>query len=347
MGPITISANRQMTDPMKLSFFLIALFLVLVRLCLPGLRLWHHGPNDGNIQMSGDNYREELSWSGRFRLSADERSIAEMTPGGYLKFKENDTSLTAESNMQGEISYALYNGREHLTTRDTAFIAAQIRKMIGLGLFADGRPERILKNGGNKALLAEIARMRIEGVGTPYVNLLLKSDSLTVEERIELLGLIGGDDDQTAGRILSTFSREQLGDTAVAYAWLAAVEHINDPMTKKQVLLNFIKTDTVNRSWLNSPLYDSILAKTARWDSEFDQKEIYEAVTLLPGKTEDQWIKLIRSVGLIKDDTQKSDLMQKIWLAGPKSDSLKAEYIQAARTIHDDWQYGKTMRLIN
>ena len=333
---------------MKLTFFLVALFLVLGRLCLPGLHWWHHGPDDGTIVVSGDNYREELKWSGRFRLSDDERSIAEMMPGGYVKFKENDTALTAESNTQGEISYTLYDGREQLPGRDTAFIAAQIRKMIGLGLFATGRAERILKKGGNKALLAELSRMRIEGVGTPYINLLLKSDSLTVEERIGLLRLLeGGGDLPAAHRILSSFSREQLRDTAVGQAWLEAVDHMNEPPAEKEVLVNFLRKDTVNGSWLHGALYDSILAKTGRWGSEFDQKEVYETLTALPGKTEGQWITLVRTAGGIGDDTQKSELLQRIWAAGPKSDSLKAEYIRVARTIHDDWQYGKTMRVIN
>ena len=332
---------------MKLTFFLIALFLVLVRLCLPGLHLWHHGPNDGTIVVSGDDYREEVKWSGKCRLSDDERSIAEMKPGGYLKFKENDTTFLAESNMQGEISYTLYNGREYLNARDTAFIAAQIRKMIGLGLFADGRAERILKKGGNKALLAEIARMRIEGVGSPYVNLLLKSDSLTAEERIGLLRLVARDGDNgAAGRVLRAFNREQLRDSAVALAWLGAVEEMNDAGARREVLVNFLRSDTVNGSWLQAGVYDSILVSTGRWDAEFDQKAVYEMLTVLPGKTESQWIALIRTVSRLADDMQKSELLQKIWSAGPKSEALKAEFIQAALTIHDDWQYGKVMRVI-
>lgn len=333
---------------MKLTFFLIALFLVLVRLCLPHLHFWHHGPNDGDIQITGDNYKEEARWSGRFRLSDDERSIIEMTPGGYLKFRENDTSFSAESNMQGEIAYKLYNGREYLTSQDTAFIATQIGKMIWLGLFADGRPERIQKKGGNKALLAEISRLRMEGVATPYVQLLLKSDSLTAEERIGLLRAVEGSDDEgVADRILRVFGKEQLRDTAVARAWLEAVDHMNDVGAKKRLLVDFLKADTVNGSWLDAGLYDSIVAKTGGWDSEFDQKEVYEALTVLPGKTEDQWIALIRAVGLLGDDHQKGELLQKIWSAGPKSDSLKAAYIVAAKTIHDDWQYGKVMRAVN
>jgi hypothetical protein len=333
---------------MKLTFFLIALFLILVRLSLPGLHLWHHGPNDGNIVVSGDNYREELHWSGRFRLSDDERTIAQMMPGGYLKFRENDTTLSAESNMQGEISYSLYDGRQHLTSRDTAFIATQIRKMIGLGFFADGRPERILKSGGNKALLTEISRMRIEGVGTPYVNLLLKSDSLTVEERLGLLRLLKGDGNFGAvSRILRAFTRGQLRDPEVAQAWLVAVRQMNDERAQKELMVNFLKKDTVNGSWLNGGLYDSMLVQTSQWGSEFDQKDVYETLTTLPGKTEGQWIALIRTAGRLKDDTQKSQLLQKIWSAGPGTDALKSEYIQAARTIHDDWQFGKAMRMVD
>ncbi|HVS97138.1 MAG TPA: hypothetical protein VHE54_11670 [Puia sp.] len=333
---------------MKLTFFLIALFLVLVRLCLPQLHLWHHGPNDGTIVVSGDNYIEKLKWSGRFRLSDDERSIAEMTPGGYLIFRENDTSLKAESNMQGEISYTMNDGSKDLTSPDTAFIAAQLSKMIRLGFFGDGRPERILKKGGNKALLAELSRFRIEGAGEPYVRLLLKSDSLTVDERLGLLRLMAGDDNFGAvSGVLRAFTREQLRDSAVARAWLAAVEQLGDEHAKKEVLVNFIKTDTVNGSWLRTALYDSILAYSSRWESEFDQKDIYETLTALPGKTQSQWIALIASVGQLNDDTQKSELLQKIWLAGPKTDALKTQFVQTARTIHDDWQYGKAMRVIN
>lgn len=337
---------------MKLTFFLIAFFLIMLRICLPALGLWHNGTSRGNIVMTGDSYREELHWSGKFRLSEDEKSIAEINPGGHLKFSENDTSLEAESNMRGEIKYRLYNGQRRLAIDDPAaapFIAGQIRKMIQIGFFAEGRPERILKNGGNKALLAELSYMQIDGAGQPYLDLLLRSDSLTTEEEIGLLHEMGisGNIDQT-GRLLNRFRPKQLNDSAVGHAWLAALDRMGEvEQAEKDVLVRYLNKDTVNGIGLGPDMYDSVLAITTRWDNVFEQKDVYECLTGLPGKTGDQWIRLIRAAGRLNEDNVKTDLLEKIWAAGPKDDSIKTEYIAAAKTIEDNFQYGKAMRVVN
>ena len=140
---------------MKLTFFLIAIGLILLRLCLPRLEMWHNGREQGTMITKSDNYIEGIWWSGKYRLSDDDRSIAEITPGGYLKFRENDTIMRAESDLQGRITYTLNNGREDLTLNDSgrSFIAAQLQKMIRLGFFGEQRAERIYRLGGIPALL--------------------------------------------------------------------------------------------------------------------------------------------------------------------------------------------------
>src|ERR1700731_767647 len=147
---------------MKLTFFLIAFFLVLLRVCFSWAH--HGGPETGNMSMTSDGYTKEIHWSGKVRLSDDEKTIAGISPGGYLEFRENDTTLKAESNLQGEISYKLYDGRTSLTMGDSGkrFIAAVLQKVIGFGFDAEERAERIYKKGGNMALLAEIPHMNID-----------------------------------------------------------------------------------------------------------------------------------------------------------------------------------------
>src|SRR5580658_4987382 len=182
---------------MKLTFFLIAIFLILLRLSYPHLELWSNGKEQGTmITRSGNNYIQGIWWSGKIRLSDDERSIAEISPGGYLKFKENDTTLKAESNLQGEISYTLYNGHEDLPLNDSGqqFIAAQIQKMIRFGFFGEERAERIYKKGGVPALLAELSRIRMEGGRDPYLNLIFKADTLNAPQLIGLLQVIDSSD---------------------------------------------------------------------------------------------------------------------------------------------------------
>src|ERR1700738_2887390 len=124
---------------MKLTFFLIAFFLILLRVYYSWAGYAHKHDNDGNITVRSDNYSEEIHWSGKVKLSDDEKSIASISPGGYLKFRENDTKLSAESNLEGEISYTLFDGQKSLTLNDSGqrFVAAVLQKMIRFGYCSD------------------------------------------------------------------------------------------------------------------------------------------------------------------------------------------------------------------
>jgi hypothetical protein len=259
---------------MKLTFFLIAIFLILLRLSYPHLELWSNGKEQGTmITRSGNNYIQGIWWSGKIRLSDDERSIAEISPGGYLKFKENDTTLKAESNLQGEISYTLYNGHEDLPLNDSGqqFIAAQIQKMIRFGFFGEERAERIYKKGGVPALLAELSRIKMEGGRDPYLNLIFKADTLNAPQLIGLLQVIDSSDNTSEQQhLLSRFSRDQLRDSVVTRKWLSDVAHIGESYLEKDLLMNYIDTG------LTTDRFDTVLAIAGRFGTPEDSKEIYQ-----------------------------------------------------------------------
>src|ERR1700722_3845295 len=262
---------------MKLTFFLIAIAFILVRLCYPHLEIWHNGRGQGTMIIKTDHYIQGIWWSGKVRLSDDEQSIAEISPGGYLKFKENDTTMKAESDLQGKISYTLYNGREELPLNDSGrnFIACQIRRMIGLGFFAEDRALRIYQKGGARALLAELSRIKMEGARGQYLDLLFKSDSLNRDEQIGLLQLIDSANNMTErDGCLKRFTRDQLQDSAVAMQWLRAVDHLDQSYMKKDLLLTYIddKSDTGVRLPLDR--FDTVLTLTGRFGSDFDQQEV-------------------------------------------------------------------------
>jgi hypothetical protein len=258
---------------MKLTFFLIALALILLRLCYPTLELWHNGHGHGTMIMRSDNYLQEIKWSGKIRLSDDDRSIAEISPGGYLKFRENDTTLKAESSLQGEISYTLFDGHEQLSLNDSGqqFIATQIQKMIRFGFFGEERAERIYKKGGVPALLVELSRIKMEGARGPYLNLLFKADTLTVPQLIGLLQVIDSSDNMPEQQhLLSLFSRGQLRDSAVSQKWLSAVGHLRTSYMEKDLLMHYIDTD------LTADRFDTVVAVAGRFESPNDQKEVYQ-----------------------------------------------------------------------
>ena len=329
---------------MKLTFFLIAIFLILLRLCYPRLELWFNGNQHGTmITKVGDNYIQGIWWSGKIRLSDDDRSIAEISPGGYLKFKENDTTMKAESDLQGKISYTLYNGREELPLSDNGqrFIAAQIQKMIRFGFFGDERAKRIYKNGGIPALLAELSRIRMEGGRDPYLDLIFKADTLTAPQLIGLLQVIDSSDNTSEQQhLLSRFGRDQLRDSAVVQKWLCDVGHLRASYMEKDLLTNYIDTG------LTADRFDTVLAIAGRFETPEDSKEIYEKLIGFPPRTDIEWAGLIRAVGALGPDYLKSDLLLTIAPKMPRNDSLVSAYRLSAKSIQSDDDYGKVMRAV-
>jgi hypothetical protein len=294
---------------MKLTFFLIAIFLILLRLSYPRLELWKNGHEQGTMITRGDNYIEGVWWSGKYRLSDDDRSIAEISPGGYLKFRENDTILKAESDLQGRITYTLNNGREELPLNDSGrrFIAAQLSKMIGLGFFGEERAERIYRQGGVPALLAELSRLRMNGARDAYLNRLFTADSLTTPQRIGLLRLLdNANNSMDQQHFLNRFPRAQLKDSAVAQEWLNVVGHIDPSYIKKDLLKNYIDSS------LPADRFDTVLAIVSRFGSEPDQQEIYKNLMDLPQlRTRDSafagpWLS---AVGRLGPSYMKKDLL--------------------------------------
>jgi hypothetical protein len=404
---------------MKLTFFLIAVGLILLRLCLPQLEMWHSGREQGTMITKGDNYIEGIWWSGKYRLSDDDRSIAELSPGGYLKFRENDTTMKAESDLQGRISYTLYNGHEDLPLNDSGrrFLARQLQKMIGLGFFGGQRAERVYRQGGVPALLAELSRIKMEGGRDPYLNLLFKSDSLTALQRIELLQIIDSSGNTSEREdLLNRFTPDQLQDSAVAQEWLKSVGQLDVSDMKKDLLLHFIGTgltigqfDTVlavtirfgsdddqqdvykklvnlpqlqrrdsafaqpwlravgrlgpsemkkdlllqfldttirPRETLPADQFDTVMAITRRFDAVEDQKDVLDVLIGLPPPTDAEWLGLIRATGALQPDEIKSDLLLKIAPKMPRTDSLRAVFRLAAKSIQSDDDYGRVMRAV-
>lgn len=299
------------------------------------------------MTIKGDNFIEEINWSGKVRLSDDEKSIADMTPGGYLKFRENDQTFKAESNLQGEITYTLYDGHENLTLNDSGrrFVAGVLQKMIARGLYSDGRAQRIAQKGGNQALLTAISHLEMEGAADQYLDLLFKSDSLTEAEQIAILKEIGHMENGKKEEYLERFTQAQLKDSIVGSYWLATVKDIFPDDNKKDLLMRYVG-QVADSTGLAGNRFDSVVAAASHIGSDGEREDFYHLLIDSVKKTDAEWISLIRAGAAMENDDDKSNLLVRIAKKMPIDDSVKAEYKTAARTIRDDAEYGKAMRAI-
>jgi hypothetical protein len=329
---------------MKITFFLIAFCLVFIRLYMGWTGHWRDDSNDGTMTSSNGDDDIELKWSGRSRLNENETAVELITPGGYLKFRHNDEKMAAESNLQGDITYELYDGQNYLTMDEKAkkFLAGIIHEMLEFGYDAEGRMDRIYKKGGKKALLDEEQKLRSEHLKGMYIDRLLKADSLTKEDLGILttrIGELGPDFEK--GQRLSRYSPDQLKDSGTLQAWLGVVDHMANDHDKSDLLSHLIEQDRIPANH-----FDRLLALIGHFRNDFDKESLYKKMIDNKRMTEGEWSGIIRQTEHLGSDFEKAEILVKIAKNMPPSDTLKTVYMKTAKTIDADQEYGKALRAI-
>ncbi|MGC4038632.1 MAG: hypothetical protein QM764_21900 [Chitinophagaceae bacterium] len=330
---------------MKLLFFLAALILVSLRAWfLYDNRGGHNDDKHGTVTISIGDHKVQYKWFGKIALTDDEHSIKSIQPGGYLKFKENDIRMSAESNVQGEITYSLFDGEHALPLNDSGrnFISSSLRKMIDWGFNSGGRAKRIYQQGGYKALMEELPRLKMQDGKAPYLELLLSSDSL---QKQELASVIRQTTSAVSDVDKEIFLRKiplvQLKDSTVSNAWLDMVASVNADVQKVN-LLSFI----IDRDSLGENIFDRIMNIGTRLNADVDKQTIYRKLAEHTTTTEEQFVALIDAAGRQNADVDKSNLL--ILIAGkmPRTEKTKSAYLSAAKKINNDGDYGRAVKLI-
>ncbi len=331
---------------MKLLFFLVALCLVLLRAYFSVLGFGkHNDSNNGTMTVKNGDYYEQVKWSGKVVLSEDEQSIVSISPGGYLKFKENDAKMIAESNLKGEISYNLFDGNETLPLNDSGkhFISASLNKMIAWGFYAGGRAQRINKKGGYRALMAELPNLKMQNIKEPYLNLLFSNDSLSNAALATVIKQTASSvSDADKENFLKKITTAQRKDSLVNTAWLDIVAGINADIQKVNLLSRMIEQDS-----LTDNAFKQLMAITDRFNADIDKQTVYNKLVNKKDLTEDEWINMIEAAARQNADIDKSNLLLRIAQKMPRSEKTKAAYLLAAKMINNDADYGRTVKIIN
>jgi hypothetical protein len=331
---------------MKMIFFLIAFFLVSIRVYFSwsGKDKERRGISESDMVIKSDNFYEEINYAGKFELADDEGSFKSISPGGYFKYRRNEEKVRAESNLQGSIEYTLFDGKDKLPMNEKGktFLRESIHEMIVWGFDAQGHMQRVFQKGGVRALLSETDSMRSDPVKILYLRRLLAFDSLSSEERIKLISktkLLGSDYDKRD--FLNQFSAEQLKDPGIDSVYLNAVAGIGSDIDKIRIYEKLIDS-----SLMQGPMFDSLIQKIGGIGADIDKSNLYRKIIEKNNISEVQWISLIHGATMLGSDIDKANLLTNIGEKMPKTDELKAAYLKAAKSISNDSDYGKAVRII-
>lgn len=365
---------------MKMVFFLIAFFLVCIRYYFSwtGKEGTRNGVSVSSMVVKTDDYVEEINYSGKFKLTDEETGFQSISPGGIFKYRFNDISVKAESNLRGEIEYTVYDGKNNLapTGEGKIYITQAIRQMIDWGFDAEARLERVYQKGGSEALIKEVDSIKPDPVKLLYLNRLLRLDSGSSQEMPVVMQKIShlGNDQDKAG-ILEKFSAAQLQDSAINAAYFEAISSLGSDMEKVNVLDRMIRLDSLSKKnaenillvsrslgsdmdrsglyeqmiakdLITGPWIDTLLIEVEKMGSGMDKANLFGHLLAIKNMSDSQWIGLLHQVSLLNADMDKASLLSQIALIMPKNEAVRREYLKAARTIGNDTDYGKAVRAV-
>lgn len=268
------------------------------------------GNNDSSIVISGENFYEEIKYSGRISFTDDETSFKSITPGGYIHFRKNEDRVTAKSNKQGVISYELSEGDNKISLDSTGIklITEAVKEMIAFGIDANERMERIYKKGGNRALMNELGNLKNDNVKRMYFEHILKSDSLSSDDLALLAKKVSTSfgTDQDKEDVLKRFTVEQLKDSITAAAYMKTVESFNDDYAKSNALKNIM---TIAAS---KELFPKVMQIINSIHDENEKEGLLRDIMNKEGLDDEQTDRMIEATGHFNDDMQKENLLMQL-----------------------------------
>ena len=323
------------------------------------------------------NY-ENLRYRGRIELNEDDSQIKSISPGGFFEFEKNGRKLSIQSDSKGRLSQIDSEGENKSSSGQTAnlFLKEAVTELLAYGYDANDRIEKIARSGGDSALLSQVDGLKLDNLKVMYINRVLQNDSLPLSIWplvINKIGALDADNDKekllfkvpvallnqgaiaepyfrVLGLISAADSRENLYVHIISHApvqdlvaskVLDGVENLDGDFSKQKILERMIATDSLATRFL-----ERFTAIIGRMNDDQEKGKLLANLAERNELTEAQKISILRQTSTISSDEDRANLLLRMAPRLGKSDSLKAAYLQAAKIITDEAQYGRTVRAV-
>lgn len=338
-----------------------------------------HHRNRSHMVISDGDDNLDISYTGDIRFNDSETAIQAISQGGFLDYRHNGDRLLAGPDAKGGVVIDLYKHREKIdagSEEGRRMVTFVVRDMIRLGFDADARMDRIYRKGGYPALLAETDSMKNDDVKGLYFGRLLDMDTLPPGEMAAVVRKIGLDvsSDHDKERLLTRVDTSYLKNDSVAESYLDVVAGIDGDFEKAQALTYFLRFPLPERRYVRTleaaktvdgdfersnvlgrlidkgvvegASFDTLLAVIGDMGGDFEKSKLLKEISRADLKESPTWAGLIRASSLLDGDNEKGNVLIEIAHRLPRTDSLRAVYTAAARTVHSDHDYGRVMRAI-
>ncbi|MDB5231290.1 MAG: hypothetical protein JWN76_2095 [Chitinophagaceae bacterium] len=297
------------------------------------------------IKITDDNGDLEIKYIGDITFTDDETAIKTISANGSLTYKKDGTTIKVTPDAGGQVFYEVNGGERKTTLRkeESELLSLAIQTMIGYGIGAKERVERIYKKAGSKGVLNEVNKMKTDYVKSIYLDYLLATNSLTADEMTSIANnvkeTIGSDYEK--GKLLSKFSEKYLSNTVTLAAYLGAIKAIGSDYEKAKAIKIILKQPLV------ADRFTDVLQITNSISSDYEKAGVLKQVLENNKISATQFSEVLRATASIHSDYDKGNVLKALLnnklpeaqfdlalatAAGIKSDYEKANILKVLAT---------------
>ena len=286
-----------------------------------------------NARWKDENRDLRVGMSGQIKLNPDERSIASMSPWGYLDIVESkgwsSRRLEIRPSASGgvEEKYFVDGRRKPIDAAGQAWATAMYPFLVReLGIDAEGRVGRILARSGVAGVLDEVNLIRSDNIKRQYLTRLMEEENLTPDElyRVAICARKFSSDHEKAEFLLANAHR--FATDILRRGYFQAVDSIHSDHDRRRVLKGVLDADG------RSPETASLVGKSAKsMNSDHDKAEVLLAIPAASGET---GCALLKAAQSIHSDNDKTRVLRE---AGyPESPQCREVFFAVVNVIHSD-----------
>jgi beta-lactamase regulating signal transducer with metallopeptidase domain len=286
-----------------------------------------------NARWKDENRDLRVSMRGDLKLTADERSIAALSPLGYLEIAEwkgwSSRRLEVRAAATGDVEEKYFvDGRQKTFDDSARAWAASIYPFLQreLGIDAEGRVNRILSRRGAAGVLDEVNLIRGDHIKRRYLTLLMQQETLTSDDlhRVAMCVRKLNSDHEKAEFLLA--NPQRFASDPLRASFFQAADSIHSDYDRRRVLIAMLNADG------GSPETASLVGRAAKaMHSDHDKAEVLLAIPAASGADGCAVFKAARS---IQSDNDKSRVLRQ---AGYRESSqCRADLFAVVNSIHSD-----------
>lgn len=292
------------------------------------------GDKKTTIRINDEFGSIKIECKGDIRFTDDDRGIASISEGGYVRYTRDGEKLVVEPRDGGMI-YKVNSGdvMTQLDENGKQFLASAVKVMISQGIDAQGRVQRIYAQGGSQRVLEEVKDLQSDYIKRLYLEYLFSRNTMTKNELLitaqEISTLISSDYDKA--QLLEKNAKAFYGDNETLQAYLVAVKSIDSDYDKSNVLKSIL------RQQLTSEQFVFAIGMAENVSSDYDKSNVIKEAIQQRNLSGNEAKATLKSIKSIQSDYDKSGVLKELLQRTSNPGEILTDLIPAIESVQSDY----------